>query len=516
VRTVEDILKRQPMKVPWLTSSPDVVPLERGRQLFVDDYLIEETTLERVFHKPVPHPANPLVRPDQPWEQTTDNPDYPKETMTFSDGVWFDPARGKFLMWYESGRAKTCLAESHDGVHWNKPAFDVKAGTNIVMGKRRDSATIWLDHLETDPAKRFKMMRCRRDVWPGYSHAFALSPDGIHWTPAPPEFHFPASDRSTFFYNPFRKKWVYSVKNVQGDPKTRYRRYYESEHFPPPEGANEETVPWVGSDSLDKPRSGIGDPPQLYNLDAAAYESLLLGLFVIWQGRPSNYPARQKINEVFVGYSRDGFHWHRPWREPFFAVSEDCEAWNYGNVQNAGGGCLIVGDKLYFYASGRMTRDVSAHEGFSSTGLLTLRRDGFASMDAGEAGGTLTTRPLRLQGSHLFVNVEAPRGSLRVEILDENGIPFKRFTAERCQEISADSTIVPVRWKRNPSLNKLAGKPVRLRFYLTIGKLYSFWTSPDKTGASMGYVAAGGPGFKGPCDTVGREAYEAAKDLVAP
>ncbi|MCP4645236.1 MAG: hypothetical protein GY851_32640, partial [bacterium] len=153
------------MTVPWLESPPEVVVLERGRQLFVDDYLIAETTLEREFHKPQPHPANPLVRPDQSWEQSTDREDDPTETIAFSDGVWFDPAREKFVMWYETGRSKTCYAESRDGIHWDKPALDVHPGTNIVVVGKRDSTTVWLDHLEEDPARRFKMMRCRRDVW---------------------------------------------------------------------------------------------------------------------------------------------------------------------------------------------------------------------------------------------------------------------------------------------------------------------------------------------------------------
>ena len=58
-------------------------------------------------------------------------------------------------------------------------------------------------------------------------------------------------------------------------------------------------------------------------------------------------------------------------------------------------------------------------EAGGSTGLATLRRDGFASLDAGDEEGTITTRPVMFTGKHLFVNVDAPRGELRVEILDE-------------------------------------------------------------------------------------------------
>ena len=43
-------------------------------------------------------------------------------------------------------------------------------------------------------------------VW--YDHALTLSvsPDGIHWREAARSG--PSGDRSTFFYNPFRKVWV--------------------------------------------------------------------------------------------------------------------------------------------------------------------------------------------------------------------------------------------------------------------------------------------------------------------
>ena len=60
-----------------------------------------------------------------------------------------------------------------------------------------------------------------------------------------------------------------------------------------------------------------------------------------------------------------------------------------------------------------------------------------------------------------------------------------------------------VTWKA-AGLGALAGKPVRFRFHLRNGRLYAFWVSPDASGASHGYVAAGGPGFAGPVDTVGQ------------
>jgi hypothetical protein len=51
--------KYEPMAVPYLKAPPAVVPIDVGRQLFVDDFLIEETTLTRTFHAARDYPGNP-------------------------------------------------------------------------------------------------------------------------------------------------------------------------------------------------------------------------------------------------------------------------------------------------------------------------------------------------------------------------------------------------------------------------------------------------------------------------
>ena len=38
--------------------------------LFVDDFLVEKTTLKRTFHRPEYHANNPVLKPDKPWEMT--------------------------------------------------------------------------------------------------------------------------------------------------------------------------------------------------------------------------------------------------------------------------------------------------------------------------------------------------------------------------------------------------------------------------------------------------------------
>jgi hypothetical protein len=269
------------------------------------------------------------------------------------------------------------------------------------------------------------------------------------------------------------------------------------------------SVHWVGADKLDPHHTDarFADiEPQLYNLDASPYESIMIGQFSIWQGPENDVCGDlniQKRNDILLGFSRDGFHWDRPCRKRFISTTWDRRSWRYGNVQSCAAGCLVVGDKLYFYFSAQAAPKSRRWDSDATTGLAMLRRDGFASMDASGKAGTLTTRPVIFKGKDLFVNVDCPEGELKVEVLDKDGDVIEPFTLANCEPISSDKTLVKVNWKGKRDLAELSGKPVRFKFHLENGSLYSFWVSPDKSGASHGYVGAGGPGFKGPTDTVG-------------
>jgi hypothetical protein len=466
----------EPVTPEYLTRPPAVIPIDVGRQLFVDDFLIERTSLTRTHHRPHYYAKNPVLTGG----------------MVFSDGVWYDPRERIFKMWYMT-RGGTAYATSKDALAWDKPKLDVVKGTNLVQTSQRDSVTVWLDWLEKDSNKRYKMFRSwrwpERKTWRLWIH---FSADGIHWSKG--ETTGACGDRTTVFYNPFRNLWVYSLRHGS---RPRRRRYWEArgdvvkggqwktEHTPPM---------WCGADRLDPPRADYKITPELYNLDCVAYESILLGLFTIWRGQ---FPERPKPNEVCVGYRRDGWSWTRPDRRGFCPISENREDWNYGNVQSAGGCCLVVGDQLYFYCSGRGQGKGNV------TSLAMLRRDGFASMDAGKSAGTLTTRPVRFRGRHCFVNIDAPKGELRVELLDRDGKTIPPFTRANCMPVRADRTAQRVNWKGAADLNAIAGQTVKFRFHLTNGKLYAFWVSPEANGASHGYVGAGGPGLTGLTDNVG-------------
>ncbi len=507
----------EPMSVPYLSNPPPVIDITGGRQLFVDDFLIEQTTLKRVWHPATLYSNNPVMRPDQEWERAGNSP----MAMPFSDGVWYDQTNQLFKMWYMAGYGRgTALATSTNGLDWQKPKWDVQPGTGLVQTDPRDSSTVWFDQTDPDPARRYKMWRSHKD---GDTFGLSLhfSNDGVHWGPRVLRTGS-SGDRTTVFYNPFRKVWVYSLRHGWGEP--RARRYWEVRDLLAGPHWNQIGEPpmWVGSDRLDPMRADLQVKPQLYNLDATAYESLMVGLFTIWRGDKNIPEGRPKPNSIWLGFSRDGYHWDRPDRRPLIDVSEKQGDWNWGNVQSTAGGFLVVGRNLWFYFSGRAGAGDKRDAG-GATGLAFLRRDGFASMDAGPEGGVLTTRPVKFNARFMFVNMKtnAPDGELRMEVLHVDGRPIEMtkndtkervvpFTKELSVPMAGDQTLMGVSWQNGiQDMSMLAGRTVRFRFHLKNASLYSFWVGPGQLGRSMGYVAAGGPHFTGPIDNIGNKSYGA-------
>lgn len=519
-----DPADKSPMPVPYLDHPPEVIPIDVGRQLFIDDFLIEQTSLDRTFHKPEKYACNPVLKPETALEinETRVVPVGRGEpgnaaAVPKSGGIWWCPDQQHFKMWYEAGWIGTvCLAISPDGLNWQRPEFDIRPGTNQVLplDLTADSWTVVRNWDATVSQEKWTMFI--QPPGPMQSGTSLVSADGIHWTKRTRTGD--ALDRSTHFYNPFRKKWVYSIRAGFGE-RGRTRKYYECDDFIKGAMRNDaKEVIWLAADDKDGMDYLTGEHAQLYNFDAVAYESIMLGQFELHWGPPNptcNAAGLPKITELQFAYSRDGFHFHRPDRR-VHVPAERNDVWDRGYVQSIGNVCIVMHDELWFYYSAfrgnpSKTEKHMLQSGMydhGATGLATLRRDGFASMDAGQEPGTLTTRPVIFSGKRLFMNVDAPNGRLRAEVLDEKGEPIEPFTLGNCRPLSTDSTLVSITWNTGSDLSKLSGRPVRFRFELQNGSLYAFWVSRDVTGRSDGYIAGGGPGYIGPTDTVGKKALQ--------
>jgi hypothetical protein len=186
------------------TSVDEPIRIDIGRQLFVDDYLIAETSLRRTFHKPRIHEASPVLKPETALEM---NNGYCPVACPFQDGVFFDPKDRVFKIWYAGWMDGTAYAYSEDGVRWVRPKLDIEPGTNRVLPPldpyQRDGAGVWLDLVSSNPNERFKMfiyLRKRNPEQFHYGELFSgetefeggfvyTSSDGIHWRKCKPTGH---------------------------------------------------------------------------------------------------------------------------------------------------------------------------------------------------------------------------------------------------------------------------------------------------------------------------------------
>ena len=177
---------------PYLDNPPALIDITVGRQLFVDSFLIANSsgTVQQEFHAAKYHDENPVLKPDQPWEGTF--------AMPFSGGAWWEDKEDRLALWYRCGggyasqsegessssdhsgptTTGTCLAYSSDGVHFSKPLQDVVPNTNFVRQVAFDGNTVWLDRSERNASRRYKMADV--DAAQSYAHYTLLaSPDGV-------------------------------------------------------------------------------------------------------------------------------------------------------------------------------------------------------------------------------------------------------------------------------------------------------------------------------------------------
>ena len=442
---------------------------------------------------------------------------------TSSGGIWYDAKEQKYKMWYDIAfNPMLGYAESDDGVHWKRIPVR-EDGSNVVMNmeEKNGACSVFLDD-DAPAAERYKMFlqsfHNHQSKFPdtpwytpidsldenNYAHVLLVSADGIHWERKGGFSKGLSGDMTTVYYDALRKKWVNSLRSYA---RTVYKgkafvgrvRYYaEQDRFEDLLNWKQEDAPfWMKCDRDDPVDPSTGVPPQMYNFDAVAYESIVVGMWQIWRG-PENHiimeTGEPKITELIASYSRDGFHFDRPDRTAFIPASRQDGFWDKGYLHCCNGGMIVHDDTVDIYYSGFSgflpNGAKSAHAG-QSIGMATIRRDGFASMNG---TGELNTRKLTVhhEKKYLFVNANVPQNSLTAEFTDENGTVIPGFSMEDCVPAGGDSTCMQITWKNGSDLRFLNDRVFRIRFSMRKGgELYAFRLSSSQDGASGGAAAAG-------------------------
>jgi hypothetical protein len=299
----------------YISQPPATISIDVGRQLFVDDFLILNTS--RVHRQYMAaaylNDVNPVMAPTKQWE---------KRNMTYaraySGGVWWIPSEKVFKMWYGCGTSPAtdsciglCLASSLDGISWDKKPLDVVKGTNIVVDAILKSNNVWFDLDDKNASRRYKMADSGgTDARGRFGSSYRLwsSPDGIHWH-VERNTSGTCSDRSTMFPNPLRspRRWTFSVKNYQAKTLQafgRSRLYWETENdnLYGAQWVDGEPVNWQAAEELDQgyvAGPSKGEAAQLYNLDSFAYESIIIGKTAY----PMRYPALCPVRYIVYPYA---------------------------------------------------------------------------------------------------------------------------------------------------------------------------------------------------------------------
>jgi len=440
------------------------------RQLFLDDLGIASIdNLSRTMHAPVKKGA--VIRPD---------PTKGGAIQTRTAPFW-DPDRKIFRYMAEG------WWESQDGLHWSLGTRE----SDLKVGR------VLYDPIDVDPARRFKSFS---------PNQLAVSPDGYRWKvlDVPP---IRSSDEQNFSLDQSRKLYIGTVK--QGGPYGRSVYLTTSEDFgqwtdPELIFHADERDQELGRRNIEerladarmwKPLPIFKIDPSVFNVDVYnmgvfRYEGLYIGTPALYHAiaRVPNYPNTIGFHLVQLVSSRDLKTWKRLGDRRSFIGSSPMGAGAYDLTQIIGPSYpLERGDELWFYYTALKYRGTFTYVGKYPEGrdipipglendngaicLAVLRRDGFVSLDAGETEGTLITKPFALPAGKLWVNVDAPEGNLRVEVLDLEG---------RVQAVSGrvkgDFKQVEIPWKTG-DISGLSDQQVSLRFRFRQARFYSYWIS---------------------------------------
>jgi len=444
-------------------------------QLLLDDEAIEShTRVHRKVHQPQRFGPDPILRPDRAWEG---------QCVCLYGSVLQDPESGLYHMYYQTfnkvpppENTYVCCATSEDGLTWEKPeigdvAYRGSKRNNIVLEGFHgglDSPSVILD--PDDPDRRYKLLTYGRA--PGGAGLYAaFSGDGLHWR-AREEMVAPGVGDRTNVMLDAGKAAPYVAYTRRGTMMRDHgrRTVYRSE--------SADFVTWSDPQLALAPDLADSHDLQFYGFSAFRCGSAYVGLLQVLH-------SLEDVQDIQLAVSRDNVAWERveP-REVFFPLGRR-DSWEGAWVSIASNAPIERDGRLWFHYEGRN----AAHGQVwpfpkGAIGVAMLRRDGFASLEAGPTEAHVTTKPVRWSGGRLLVNVDCKAagatdgaqmvGTARLEVLDDAGNAVPGLTREECEVFRGDALDHEFAWSSGKTLDGLKGETIRLRFWLVSARLYAF------------------------------------------
>jgi hypothetical protein len=514
---------------PAVCHSQDRVPelgMARGRTiLFVDDHgVLYRSGTKRVLQPLKRHSENALIDLARPWE-----------VGIGYTSVYRDPRSGKYQLWYQAYagaragdrrlKCVVCYAESRDGIHFHRPELDLfpykGQKSNIVLVSNggygdRYCCSVLVDASEKDPARRYKMAYYDWSVVgqreePGLHVAF--SPDGIHWTKhdqgpllrslfgrtavlpfagEEPYHEVPVKGK------PPRKTWSYpltmsDVIDVFWDPVRQVYVIIDKLWIDGPDGGtagrmalgrteSRDFVTWSKPQLVLAPDDEDGADVEFHGAPAFFHKGRYFALCQVKSRR-----ARLTM-DLELMTSRDGLRWERPFRKEFFLARSKPGLFDSRTLLS-NSTPVVLEDEIRFYYG---AANVAPLDGVKSepaqrsgVGMASIPLDRFAGLRPVaksepstpprplENIGQVTLKPLDLKGcTEIAVNADCGDGSLRVELLNEEGYRVRGYSKDESVLIQGNSLCHRIAWK-NHGLESLPAGRYMLRFHLQGATLFA-------------------------------------------
>lgn len=489
----------------------DALALGNRRELFVDRLLVEKLT-RASLHRHEPQPAEVAIRHDAPWEGP------------FSLYHTVIPWQGGVRLYYRGWQlpqepAVYCLAESPDGVHFERPTLGLhewqgNRQNNIILkegcGTEDNVTHSFAPFLNTRPGapdgERFLALGLGRagkekswNQWGTGLFAYA-SADGVEWRRLSEEpiildgafdsqnvgFWSEAEGRYVAYYRTFGA--LEGVEETRVGPTTANAKGRRIKR-----AVSEDFLHWEPGELMAYRHGDAPAPFEEFYINQTRPYVRAPHLYVALPARflggraalsEAEYDAldlhptqRTSCSDACFMTTRPGQTWYeRTFMEAFVRPRVGPEHWT-GRCNYPADGVVQTGPaEMSFYVAECYAQPRNQLRRYS------LRLDGFSSVRAPLKGGELLTRPLTFAGGELELNyATSAAGSLRVEIRDAENRPLPGYRLRDAVDIFGNRIAGRARWRHGTDVSGLAGTPVRLRFVMRDADLYSLRFVPAES-----------------------------------
>jgi len=442
-------------------------------EMFVDDWLIEEMKGTQLKLNP-PVKREVVMTFNKPWEGQVSG----FFTVIQEEDFVRLYYRGICIRDTDDDNQVSCYAESEDGVHFERPSLGLyefggsKENNIILVGTDAHNFAPFLDESpNAPPQQRFKAVG---GVGPkgqsiylnkGFLNGY-YSSDGIHWLKwDEPILYDGAFDTLNVAF------WDKNIGKYRC-----YSRYFEDKVRAIQIATSDDFLHW----SEHQPNQyAEGIPLEQFYTSATVqcpgaehmYLSFPMRIAVDRKKSMRNRLSAQGVTDAVMMSSRDGLHWDRTFMEAWVRAGLDQLNWADRNQMIARGIVETAPDEFSLYISEHYRSDTNRLR------RMTVRKHGFASVNASYTGGEMVTRPVVFSGNRLFLNYSTSAvGSVKVEVQDASGVPIEGFTLDDTDEMYGDSISEAVTWHEGRSLEELKGEAVRFRFVMKDADLYAIKT----------------------------------------